>query len=336
MSTASLQTMPRVSRARAAGLAAVFAVAGLAVLALPGLGDVRDRFAGADGGWLLAVGALELASCLSFVVAFRAVMCRRLPWRLSHRVAMAVQGTNVLVPTGGAGGLALGAWALCRGGMPAEWIARRTVTLFVATSSVNFLTALGAGALLSAGLLGGGVPAYLAAAPAIAAIVVMAGTACLPALLDSPSARVPGRLTGAARRTVADGLRDVGRLVGDRRADAAAAAAGYMFFDLAALAAAFAALGDVPALGVLLIAYPLGQLGGLIPLPGGLGGTDGGLIGALALYGTPLSEAAAAVLAYRVFQLGLPAILGVAALGGIPRALRRFPAAASNCAPTTA
>ena len=61
-------------------------------------------------------------------------------------------------------------------------------------------------------------------------------------------------------------------------------------FDVAALAAAFAAIGSVPPVGVLLLAYVVGQLGGLIPLPGGVGGADGGLIAALVLYGTPLSR----------------------------------------------
>jgi uncharacterized membrane protein YbhN (UPF0104 family) len=47
-----------------------------------------------------------------------------------------------------------------------------------------------------------------------------------------------------------------------------------MAFDLLALGAAFAALGAPPPLGVLALAYVLGQLGGLIPLPGGVGGAD--------------------------------------------------------------
>ena len=56
--------------------------------------------------------SLQLASCLAFVAAFRGVFCHRLPWRLSYEVGMAAQGTNVLLPSGGAGGLALAAWAL--------------------------------------------------------------------------------------------------------------------------------------------------------------------------------------------------------------------------------
>ncbi len=95
-----------------------------------------------------------------------------------------------------------------------------------------------------------------------------------------------------------------------------------MALDLAALAAAFAAVGSPPPVGVLALAYVVGQLGGLIPLPGGVGGADGGLIAALALYGTPLAPAVAAVLAYRAFQLGLPAVVGALAVIRLPGVLR--------------
>jgi hypothetical protein len=66
----------------------------------------------------------------------------------------------------------------------------------------------------------------------------------------------------------------------------------------------------------------IGQLGGLIPLPGGVGGTDGGLIGAMVLYGASLSRAAAAVVVYRTFQLGITAILGAIAFVQLRRTLR--------------
>ena len=96
-----------------------------------------------------------------------------------------------------------------------------------------------------------------------------------------------------------------------------------MGFDLLSLAAAFAAFGTMPSLAAFIFAYAVGQLGGLIPLPGGIGGTDGGLIAALSLYGSPLSQATAAVLAYRAFQLGLPAILGSVAFVQLRHTLAR-------------
>ena len=99
---------------------------------------------------------------------------------------------------------------------------------------------------------------------------------------------------------------------------------GYMALDVAALAVAFAALGGgAPSIGAFVFAYAVGQLGGLVPLPGGVGGTDGGLILAFGLLGTPVAIAGAAVIAYRVFQLGVPAILGLAAFAQLRRSLDR-------------
>jgi uncharacterized membrane protein YbhN (UPF0104 family) len=97
-----------------------------------------------------------------------------------------------------------------------------------------------------------------------------------------------------------------------------------MLLDVAVLAAGFAAFGsDVPPFGVLLVAYILGQLGGLIPLPGGIGGVDGGLIGVLVLYGVDAADAAVAVIAYRGVLLAVPALLGFPALALVRRRLRR-------------
>ena len=71
---------------------------------------------------------------------------------------------------------------------------------------------------------------------------------------------------------------------------------------------------EVPPVGVLLVAYLVGQLGSLIPIPGGIGGVDAGLIGTLVLYGVDPADAAVAVIAYRGLLLSIPAILGLPAL----------------------
>ena len=63
-------------------------------------------------------------------------------------------------------------------------------------------------------------------------------------------------------------------------------------------------------LTIILMGYLIGQLGGLLPLPGGIGGIDGGLIGTLIVYGAPAAATAAAVLAYRVILFWLPLIAG--------------------------
>jgi len=301
----------------------------LAVSSLPGLGEVRDRLSDASPGWLAFGLVLQAGSWLAFIAVFRGVYSRRMPWRLSLAVGAAAQGTNVVLPAGGASGLALGALALRRAGLPSEHLGRRTVALYVLTSSVNFFTAILAGGLVTLGILSGGPSWTLSAGPALLAALTIVGVLMAPRLLLGaavrPRERRLGRLLGAGSAALADGINDARGVVRTRNSAAIGGAIGYMALDLAALTAAFAALGDVPPLGVLMLAYVLGQLGGLIPLPGGVGGTDGGLIAALVIYGTPLGAAAAAVLAYRVFQLGLPALLGAIAMIRLPGILDRAP-----------
>jgi uncharacterized membrane protein YbhN (UPF0104 family) len=309
----------------------------LAVGSLPELGTLRQRFAQADFAFVGLIGLLKLASCLSNVVAFRDVFCPRMSWRFSSQLALAEQATNVLVPTGGAGGLALGVWALRQGGMSTEHIARRSIAFFVLTSLPNFAFAAVLGPLLLTGLFSGQIPVTLTLLLSAGAWGAAAIVALLPRLLaridpDKTGDGVVGRLRSAAV-TLNNGIRDTGQLLRPSRWRAIIGAIGYLVFDIAALIAAFAAFGGGMPLGPLIFAYVIGQLGGLIPLPAGVGGTDGGLIGALVLYGSPLSQAAAAVLAYRLFQLGVPATLGAIAFVRLRRTLIRSSAPAAACAP---
>ncbi len=110
--------------------------------------------------------------------------------------------------------------------------------------------------------------------------------------------------------------------------------AGYMLFDVAVLGVCFPAFGNpLPPVDALLLAYIIGQLGGLVPLPGGIGGLDLGLIGALILYGVDATDAAVAVLAYRGILLAVPAAIGLPALAILQRRLRREEHDIAACAP---
>ena len=55
----------------------------------------------------------------------------------------------------------------------------------------------------------------------------------------------------------------------------------YWAFDNPVLWATYRAFGASPPLTVILMGYLIGQLGGALPLPGGIGGIDLGLIGTL-------------------------------------------------------
>src|SRR5512140_3527897 len=124
---------PRHLRTRLLQLTLIVAVVIAVVLAAPGLGDLRTELKDASPGWFALGIVLELLSMLSYVLVFRAVFCPRMTWRMSYQIGMAEQAANSLLPAGGAGGLALGAWALRRGGTPADHIARRTVAFFLLT-----------------------------------------------------------------------------------------------------------------------------------------------------------------------------------------------------------
>ena len=305
-----------------------------AIFALPGLGDLRERLTGADPALITLALALEVGSCLAFVAAFRGVFSRRLSWRFSYKVGMAEQAANVLLPTGGAGGLALGAWALRRIGMPADRIGRRTVAFFLITSSVNFAAVIVAGLGLGLGLLPGQVALATAIIPAVAAAAALTAIALSPRLLEGAEAKPAGRIRTAlakGRGYAADGIRDAISLLRTGRPSIVLGAVGYMGLDVLALAAVFAAFGGgAPSIGVFVLAYAVGQLGGLVPLPGGVGGTDGGLILAFGLLGTPVGIAAAAVIGYRAFQLGVPAIHGITAYGSLRRNLGHLETPARN------
>lgn len=294
-------------------------------MAFPALDELRSRLAGADPRLIALAAAFEVGSCLAFVAAFRGVFSQRLSWRFSYEVGMAEQAANVLLPTGGAGGLALGAWALRRIGMPAERIGRRTVAFFLLTSSVNFLAVVLAGICLGLGLLEGEVALAAALIPAALAAAALVAIAFAPRLLEAAPGAGGGRLRTALTRGrgyLAAGIRDALGLIAGRRPLVVLGAIGYMALDVLVLATVFAAFGGgAPELAVFVLAYAVGQLGGLLPLPGGIGGTDGGLILAFSLLGTPVAVAAAAVLGYRAFQLGVPAVLGLTAYARLRRTL---------------
>src|SRR3954454_2118815 len=73
-----------------------------AIVLVPGLGSLRDRFAGAQPGWLVLAAVLQLASCASYVLVFRAVFCRRMSWRTSTEIGLSELAANSVFSIGGA------------------------------------------------------------------------------------------------------------------------------------------------------------------------------------------------------------------------------------------
>jgi len=261
-----------------------------------------------------------------YVVLFRPVFCPRISWRTSSEIGLAEVGVGSLVPASGAGGLALGAWVLSRAGMPADKIARRSVAFFLIKSSVNFVAVAALGVAMALGL-GPHESAWLTVVPAALEAAAIALVLTVPRLGPGPE---PSDATGRARqfvrharRAIVDGIAEAVEIVRRPSLSLVVGAIGYWIFDNAVLWATFHAFGVTIPITVLLMGYLIGQIGGLLPLPGGVGGIDGGLIGTLIVYGAPAAATTAAVLAYRVILFWVPLLMGAAAFVSLRRNLAR-------------
>ena len=318
---------PRRLVRRTLQIVAVLAVAGLVLLFAPGLGQVRHLLEDAQPEWVALAVAFEALSCVSYVLLFRPVFCQSMPWRTSWEIGLSELGAGSIVPASGAGGLALGAWILSEGGMPAEQIARRSVAFFIIKSSVNFVAVAVLGTVMALGLVGPELSLWLTALPAAGALLVIAAVLIVPRFgVGRPVPADAGRTrraTREVRKALVGGTREAVRLVRSRNMLVIAGSIGYWAWDNAVLWAAFQALGYSPPVTVILMGYLIGQLGGLLPLPGGLGGIDGGLIGTLIVFGVPAAPAAAAVLLYRVILFWLPLLAGAVAFISLRRGLNR-------------
>jgi uncharacterized protein (TIRG00374 family) len=320
----------------------VLAVVAIVTL-LPGLEGLRTRLAQAKPAWLLLGMGLKVLSGLGYVAIFRMVFCRRMSWRVSYQIGMSELGANALFPSGGAGGLALGAWALKRGRMPASEIARRTAAFFLLTSVANVVGVIVVGIGLAVRVFPGEtnlaltlLPAAIATIALVAALRAGRTSARLHLRLERSEAGPSSRRSRLAAKTlvaIADGVNEAVALLREGNAWLIGGILAYLVFDVMIVWATFHAFGSAPPLAIVWIAYLIGELGGLIPVPGGIGGVDLGLVGTFALYDVPITAAASAVLAYRAIALWVPAILGSVAFVALRRTLRRESDAIAVCAP---
>jgi glycosyltransferase 2 family protein len=322
---------------RLGGLAAIAVVV---VTLAPGLGQLRSQFAHARLVWLGVACVFEVLSVLAYVPAFRAVFCTRMSWATSYKIAVAEEGAGSLFPLGGAGSLALGVWALRRGGMPADEIARKTVAFFLLTSAVPVAMLLVLGAGLATGVFPGHGGLLLTVLPAVVAAGAIAATLGSRRLARAAEARIRRRGEGSrwarlapALSATSEGIDEALHQLGRANPLLLVGLVGFLVFDMLAFWASFRAVGAAPDLAVIGMAYLIGQLGNWIPIPGGIGGTELGLVGALVLYGVPALTATAAVLLYRVIELWIPAVLGIAAFLQLRLLLRQETEAIRLCNP---
>ncbi len=326
-SNESSQFEPRTLARRSIPAFVAIAVLILVALLAPGLDEVRELLPGADPGWIAVAIAFEALSFASYIVMFAPVFCRGLSWRRSWQIGGSELAMGSIVPASGLGGLALGAWVLHEGGMDADRIAHRSVAFFLIKSSVNFVAVAVIGLLMFAGWFGVDEPWTLTLLPASMSIALITVVLLVPRFgpgpEPEPDASRAARLIAASRRALIDGTGTAIEVVSSGNVRVIAGAIGYWAFDNAVLWATFHAFGYSPAISIVLMGYLIGQIGGLLPIPGGVGGIDGGLIGTLIVYGAPAATVAAAVLAYRVILFWLPLLAGAVAFFDLRRDMPR-------------
>jgi uncharacterized membrane protein YbhN (UPF0104 family) len=191
------------------------------------------------------------------------------------------------------------------------------VTFSVLLYSVYMVALVVGGAGLALGVLPGGGSVAITVVPAVFGATVIA------IVLGAQRIR-PGETR--LRRTLAPvgaGVREARRLARTGNAGLLGALM-WWGFDIAVLWACFEAFGDSPAIAVLVVAYFVGTLANTLPLPGGIGGVEGGMIGALVAFGVDPALALIAVLAYRGFAFWLPILPGAVAYLGLRRTVARW------------
>jgi uncharacterized protein (TIRG00374 family) len=327
------EEMPRIQISRRSALVTLLFVASVLaflIVVLPELGGVKDTWNRLDEGdpwWIAAALLFQILSFGSYVLIFQGIHVppgSPITYRESYLITMAGLAATRLFAAGGAGGVALTAWALRRSGMPRREVAERMIAFLVLIYGVYMAAMLVCGIGLRVGLFPGESPFALTVIPAIfagVAIAVFLAIAFVPGDLERRLGRMnpahPGLLRWVKRlaagpASLSGGVRFA--IEKARHPDAAMIGAiTWWAFNILVLWAAFKAFGDAPPVAVLVMGFFVGMLGNLLPLPGGVGGVDAGMVGTFVAFGVPYGLALIAVLTYRLLAFWLPTIPGAIA-----------------------
>ena len=338
------EEMPRVQMTRrrfVLGLGLIFGVVALLYYGLPriaGIDETWHRIEQGNPWWLALALVFTVLSFGGYVVLFRYVYVEggaRIGMRESYEVTMASLAATRIFAAGGAGGIALTAWVMRRAGMSRRAVVDRTIVFLVLTYVVYMVAMLVVGVGLRTGVFPGPAPFGLTVVPAAFAgisIVITLLIALLPtdlqrrvddaigrggwlARLAAKAATLPASMSSGVRHSI-DHVR--------ARDPAIFGSIAYWAFNIAVLWASFRAFGEAPSWAVLVMGFFVGMLGNLLPLPGGVGGVDGGMIGAFIGFGVDDGLAVVAVLTYRAFAFWLPTIPGAIAFFQLRRTVTRW------------
>jgi uncharacterized protein (TIRG00374 family) len=295
---------------------------------IAGLGGTLHRLRGGNPWWFGLGVLLEALSIAGYIALFHGVFsCQegRIGWRASYQITLAGTVASKVFAAAGAGGIALTVWALRASGLQPQTVARRMVAFQIINYAV-YMGALVVGGLgLWFGLFAGRSPFGLTLLPALFGATVIGLAVSMLYVADPMERWLLRRADASGTRTarwwrraasfprsIEGGLRTALQLVRARNVWLIGALAAWGF-DIGTLWTAFHAFGHSPPGAVLVMAYFVGTLADVLPLPGGIGGVEGGMIGSFLAFGVNGSLAVLAVLAYRTISYWLPTLPGAVA-----------------------
>jgi uncharacterized membrane protein YbhN (UPF0104 family) len=244
------------------------------------------------------------------------------PRRVGRQVAWIAMGAGAVLPGGNFSSAATTGWLLRHHGIGARRLIERCGALLCLLTLFGFFIngVAGLGLLVGIGngphdLAHSGIPILVSLSvigAAVAAMIIGQRGGTRPA---TTAGSIVASLEGAWKSLAEPDWRMLG-------------AAGFLWFDMAALWATCHATGHPIGVLALAVAYFIGYLATMIPTPAGLGVLDSGLAGALVLYGFSPAASVGAVLVYHAIAVWVPGLGGLVAW--LPTRARSLPVIAAS------
>jgi uncharacterized protein (TIRG00374 family) len=275
--------------------------------------------------WFVLMGALELASFACAWGLLRLALNEK-SWLLAATTQLTSNAVSRVIPGGLASGGSMSYQLLGRVGIPrTRIVAALTASMLLSNAVLLALPALSIPGILEGALVDRALLRSVEAGIVVFVIILAVGALLL--FTDRPLLAIGDGVQRVRnwllrRHSPMSGLPDsllrernmVRAIIGAKWWQALLFAAGNWLLDWGALLAALAAVGARPRASLVLIAYVVAVLLGMLPFtPGGLGFVEVGLTAMLPLAGVGASSAALATLAYRLVSYWMPIPTGFAA-----------------------
>jgi len=289
------------------------------IVLVPGLSGLRSAISDASPGWVVAAAVIQLVAVGGAVVFVQLVFADE-PHRLTWKMGGAQQAANAVLPT--AGSTAVSYWVLTSIGWGAARFAERAAVMIIAPAVPNvvFIVVFGLG--MGLGLFAGPNDWWLTWLPAALGIVAVVVAIWAARWGHKLAARTKRRWLREGLHVVATGVTGTVEVVRQRNWRVLGSFVDVLGLTAALWACLHAVGGHLPFAAVAM-GFLIGQFAQAIPIPGGVGAIDGGVTGALVLYGGGASVSAAGEIIAHGLAIVIPIVAGGVGFALLPREISR-------------